>query len=174
MFFYEISATPVVRDETFIITPPCEWIRYAPVNIFCTLRESGTQFFCWIADGNDEINPLTEILINIIGCVMWDVNSQLFHDTDTHGVDMAWMSPSAENLKAISGQMTEEPFRHLRAARISGADKECFFLHSVYGRKLVYWIAESQPPYDFGFNSFYILFFYWLFLNFCICFYRTV
>tara|TARA_B100000315_G_scaffold2716_2_gene2616 strand:- start:2657 stop:2848 length:192 start_codon:yes stop_codon:yes gene_type:complete len=63
--------------------------------------------------------------------VVGDINPYFGHDTDTHGVDMTWVSSGAEDLKVISCQVTEKSFRHLGATGISGADKENFFLHGV-------------------------------------------
>ena len=128
-FFNEIPTTPVVGDESFIITPPCEWIRNAPVNIFSTLREGGTQFLCRITNSDNNVNSLSNVLINVIRSVVGDVNPYFGHNMDTHRVDMAWVSSGAGNLKVISSQVTEKSFRHLGATGISGTDKENFFLH---------------------------------------------
>jgi len=128
-FFNEIPTTSVVRQKSFIITPPCEWIRNAPVNIFSTLREGGTQFLCRITNSDNNVNSLSNVLINVIRRVVGDVNPYFGHNMDTHRVDMAGVSSGAEDLKVISCQVTKKSFRHLGATGISGTDKENFFLH---------------------------------------------
>ena len=84
---------------------------------------------CRITNSDNNVNSLSNVLINVIRRVVGDVNPYFGHNMDTHRVDMAGVSSGAEDLKVISCQVTKKSFRHLGATGISGTDKENFFLH---------------------------------------------
>ena len=84
---------------------------------------------CRITNSDNNVNSLSNVLINVIRSVVGDVNPYFGHNMDTHRVDMAGVSSGAEDLKVISCQVTKKSFRHLGATGISGTDKENFFLH---------------------------------------------
>src|SRR5215510_4462494 len=77
-----------------------------------------------IADSDYVIEVLAEKFIDRLRSVMGDVDVEFTHRTNRLGTNKGGYGARARNLKAISGHRPQQPFGHLTARRVAGAEKE--------------------------------------------------
>jgi hypothetical protein len=75
---------------------------------------------------DDDVSKIyfAQVFLDPFGVLAAQVQPRFGHDLAGEGVDVRGLKTGAINLKAVSGVLFQEGFRHLAASRIVGAQKE--------------------------------------------------
>jgi hypothetical protein len=85
-----------------------------------------------IANRDYDINTLIQVIIDIVGGMIRNIDFPFIHDRNSIGMNSAGMSPTTENVKLVVSHITEQSFSDLRSTTVSGADKKNF-LFIIHG-----------------------------------------
>src|SRR5271165_4336978 len=83
-----------------------------------------TLFGGLVADGDDEIKRLVDVVAQPMHALGQDVNAHLGHGLDGERVLRCWMRPGAECQVSVWSQPVQETLRHLRSRRVMCAQEQ--------------------------------------------------
>jgi hypothetical protein len=79
-----------------------------------------------VANRDYDINTFIQVIVDIVGCVIRNIDAPFLHDRNSIGMNSAGMSPTTENVKLVISHIAEQSFSDLRSTTVPGADKKNF------------------------------------------------
>ena len=76
------------------------------------------------ADSNDDLERLIPEICDGLAAVCRDIDADFSHDLDRERIQAVRFDAGAERLDVVAEQVPAQPFRHLAAAGIPGAEKQ--------------------------------------------------
>jgi hypothetical protein len=89
-------------------------------------RGPWTGFRGVVAEGDDNIHPVQQVLINLLGFLMRDVDANFLHHGDRTRVDTGCNKTGAVWLYQVLTKLPRQSFSHLAPAGIAGAEEHHF------------------------------------------------
>jgi len=125
-----IPHTSKFRHHVFFTSHRLPWVVKPDVKPVLDLPgEDRTGFFRVVADRDDIIKFIVEELIDAFRTFPRNVNANLLHDGDSPGMNLACRKSTCREDLHILVKGFQEPFRHLAAAGVAGANDENFVIH---------------------------------------------
>jgi hypothetical protein len=100
------------------------WIVEIPVQAALRPREDGAALASAIADGDHPVEGVAKVSVHGLALLGRDVDAQLGHDENGFRSYGRGLRACAEGLVGVATPRAEQPFRHLAARRVVGAQEQ--------------------------------------------------
>src|SRR6266545_6863050 len=96
----------------------------APVQAFPRAEEHRARLIGLIADSDDFVEWLVKIAVERLALVPCNLDAQLGHRLNGQRPNARRLGPRRKRLEAVAAQTAQQPFRHLAARRVVGAQEQ--------------------------------------------------
>lgn len=120
------------------LAPFFSWCQYgsrifeAPMKETPRVGPTGTRLLGPIAHGNHIVERLVDKFIHSLRPLCGNIDTQLLHGRHRAGVETDGMRSGTRDVIPISGQMAQQPFRHLAAGGITRTEKQHSLFHEQH------------------------------------------
>jgi hypothetical protein len=80
----------------------CSWVSERPMKNSSYSSEDGARLLGTVAHGNNIVKRLASKFIHTFRTVRTDIDPQLLHDLNSHGIESSWIGPGAMRLEVIA------------------------------------------------------------------------